>query len=324
MAAMTKSKIGYTNDKVTWYYGWNPGGMGCSGGCECCWARKLAKRMACPICEAFGVHIHGERQAWPSSAKKAGVVLVNFTCDTWDKKRPAWEIRHMYDGARLGPQHTYVWLTQQPKRLRREAPGYAAPNWYFGLTIRTQAEADERLPVFLDMPGNKWISYEPAWEAVDFGLWKSDCDCCERRSSRWIRLHGRVRADVPKEGYVARAGIYRAESNRHGALSVQTQGGLLGIKPREYECLAAPKGIIVGHDNRRGAPGTDTLDNIRSVVRQCKAAGVPVYVKQIFLDHPEWGESLFLRASKPEEYALYPPDLQHRDLPWTMPEGATA
>jgi len=34
---MTKSKIGYVNDKVPWYYGWNPGGFGCSGGCEGCW-----------------------------------------------------------------------------------------------------------------------------------------------------------------------------------------------------------------------------------------------------------------------------------------------
>jgi len=38
---MGKSKIGYTNEAVPWYYSFNPGGMGCSG-CELlnagCWA----------------------------------------------------------------------------------------------------------------------------------------------------------------------------------------------------------------------------------------------------------------------------------------------
>jgi len=40
---MNKSRIGYTGigadgRRVDWYYGWNPGGFGCSRGCKGCWA----------------------------------------------------------------------------------------------------------------------------------------------------------------------------------------------------------------------------------------------------------------------------------------------
>ena len=261
--SMNKSKIGYTNDqygnepgKVP-VYGWNPGGFGCTGGCKCCWARPLGKRQAhnCEKCANFEVHIHPERLPWPAKKKKPGVVLVNFTCDTWDPARSGMLERDaMLEAAHQAPHHTYVWLTQHPERIKWLTP--APPNWYFGCTIRTQAEADERLPIFLDIPGNLWLSMEPLWGAI-------------------------------------------AVNDEQAGARLASYGNL--------------KGIIVGHDNRRRAPGTDTLDHIRSVVQQCKAAGVSVYVKQI--QH----QGRFLRASHPDEFQLYPADLQVRDLPWSMP-----
>ena len=139
---------------------------------------------------------------------------------------------------------------------------------YHGLTICTQADVDAKLPDFLAVPGNKWISYEPAWSAVDLGRAVQKpfigvhCD----RDGVWPKVVGPV------------------------------------------------QGVIAGQDNRRGAPGTDTLDHVRSVVEQCLAAGVPVLVKQIW--HMVDGKPKLLRASHPDEYARYPEDLRHVSLPW--------
>ena len=52
-----------------------------------------------------------------------------------------------------------------------------------------------------------------------------------------IRLLGMVRSEMPFGPIsVAKAGIYDAEMNQHGALSVRDcNGDLLGIKPGEFE-----------------------------------------------------------------------------------------
>lgn len=297
---MAKSRIGYTNDKVPWYYNFNPSGFGCSGGCEGCWARKLGKRMSCPDCKAFKVHIHPERLDWPAKTKKPGVVLVNFTCDTFDPARSRSQISQICSAMASAPQHQYVMLTQQAQVAQVEFGGDAFPagwpeNWHLGLTIRNQAEAIERLGPFLQIPGKLWLSLEPLWKPA----WLHQALTPERME-QWP-ADTNADALVVSENYP----------------SIYTRTKVIKEAPRI-------KGVIVGHDNRRGAPGTDTLIHIRSVVEQCKAAGVACYVKQIWYHKPEWDELFFLRASHPDEYALYPADLKHRDLPWAEWKGAVA
>ncbi len=75
----------------------------------------------------------------------------------------------------------------------------------------------------------------------------------------------------------------------------------------------ALRGCIIGQDNRRGAPGTETLDHIRSIVEQCDQEKTNMYVKQI------WHKGRLLHASNSAEYALFPEDLQRNRLPWSMP-----
>jgi len=305
---MTKSKIGYTNEAVPWVYGWNPGGFGCSGGCDGCWARSLAKRFSkCEKCRRFEVHLHEERLCEPANTKRPGLVLGNFTCDTFDRHRSPDDVGQILRAAGDAPWHQFVFLTQQPRKMRairaRLVLEAYSDNWHMGLTIRDQAEADAKLPEFLSIPGNLWLSPEPLRGAMNLGL---------------------VELDWPD---------YKSDDNPGDPIAIPTKTG---------QTLA---GVIVGHDNRRGAPGTDTLDHIRSVVQQCQAAGVPVYVKQLW-HRQRCGHCLgtgtymgglacphckgkrveakpqFLRASHPNEYALYPDDLKLRDLPWSMPEAS--
>ena len=267
---------------------WSPGGFGCSNGCDGCYACKTSKRFkaqiakcgtgevvvrdglryhvcearrkdgklhrwhACEACANFEVHLHRERLDDPARAKGPYIVLVNFFADTFDKERRPEDMDRTLDAAGEAPQHTYVWLTKQAERLAEhiESP---PDNWYCGLTIRNQADADRELEPFLSIPGNLWISYEPAIARV-----------------AWEFILG-------------------------------------GVDDQ-------PCGIIIGHDNRKGAPGTETLAHIVDCVQACKAAGIRWFVKQIWLD------GVFLRASKPEEYAQFPTYLSmYARLPWSAP-----
>ena len=240
---------------------WSPGGFGCSNGCDGCYARKLTKRFGpavCPDCRAFEVHLHPERLGAPARAKTPYIVLVNFFADTFDLMRPEDDVRRTIEAAKAAPQHTYVWLSKRQGIMAGHLEIHQPPdNWYCGLTVRCEDDLhrpDGRNP-FFEIPGNLWISYEPAIARV-----------------AWEFILG-------------------------------------GVDDQ-------PCGIIIGHDNRKGAPGTETLDHIADCVQACKAAGIRWFVKQIYLD------GVFLRASKPEEYAQFPTSLSmYARLPWSAPIG---
>lgn len=133
------------------------------------------------------------------------------------------------------------------------------PNALLGVTVATQADADRLLPELLRVPAVRWwVDFRPT-EVVNLAL------------DNWVWLRAPVRGDWPiGEHVVAESGLHRAVSNRHGALSVRTPDGLLGIKPGEFErrgfaWLAIPD-----------VPGLD-LAGVRSAVDQCRRAGVSVW-----------------------------------------------
>lgn len=443
---LSKSNIGYlgigrNGERVDWYWAWNPGGMGCSRGCDGCWARKLASRMACPDCRDFKVHMHEERLPQPANTKKPGVVLVNFTCDTFDEARPHTQIDEISLRVRAAPQHAYVFLTKNPHKAHQRSGfgdvGGFAGNVHLGLTIRHQADADAKLPTFLQIPGNLWLSIEPLSGPIDLTSWldvKYNASH-EIKTQRRDRIRGGAggpvgdrparpdmadgvgtteplgrhnsgevqaasggtrrrglspsipadsgaegnglgesacvptpaRADTgttngeppereeegqpaqqPRVGDTQRADASREECSgatgdhgrprrraepcveAHGCPSagdaapaddradVSGVGGSIrgGVSDRVGHCsgeVLALRGCIIGQDNRRGAPGTETLDHIRRVAEDCRLAGIPVFIKQIHYN------GKLLRASKPEEFDLYPADLKVRDLPWSLP-----
>lgn len=57
---MNLSNIGYKGvgsdgKAMGWYYGWNPGGFGCSKNCDGCWSKAMARRIngtGRPFCKA--------------------------------------------------------------------------------------------------------------------------------------------------------------------------------------------------------------------------------------------------------------------------------
>jgi protein gp37 len=220
---MNKSNIGYytvgpDGGRSHIYYAWNPFGFGCSG-CSLkdngCWAQLAAKRATCPDCRAFLPHTHPSRFHQPGSRKQPTLILCNFTNDWMDTWRVPNRVANIFQACIHAGQHTYITLTKLPGPLSAWVKAWPHfGNMYHGLTIRNQAEADAKLPDFLQVPGNLWVSYEPAEGGVDWADW------------------------------------FLAYEDT-------------GYDPEcDYSNL---QGIIVGHDNRRGAPGTDNLRGWRAL-----------------------------------------------------------
>jgi protein gp37 len=70
------------------------------------------------------------------------------------------------------PQHTFLILTKRPHRMLEFVTSVAVPkygilsNVWFGCTVVNQQEVDAKIPVFLQVPGKKFLSIEPMLGAV--------------------------------------------------------------------------------------------------------------------------------------------------------------
>jgi len=56
-------------------------------------------------------------------------------------------------------------------------------NIYHGLTVCKQQEADEKIPIFLQVPGKKFLSIEPMLEAID--IRNTPLPPCDGREKEW-------------------------------------------------------------------------------------------------------------------------------------------
>lgn len=158
----------------------------CSPGCDHCWSAAMAKRFhpyeiegnnALPLITDKGDHFNGrivtrpDRLDIPGRTRKPTVFAVwneLFHEDVSDEFREAAFAIMETKGSR----HTYLLLTKRPhimsafinhptgKHLTRD-------NVWKGLTVCNQQEADEKIPVFLQVPGKKFLSIEPMLGAID-------------------------------------------------------------------------------------------------------------------------------------------------------------
>lgn len=139
------------------------------------------------------------------------------------------------------------------------------PNVHLLTSTENQETFDARVPHLLACPAVvHGVSAEPLLGPIDMGL------------DRWVRIHETVRADrllgirLPGDDIEIQLGVYRAESNAIGALSIRTPSGAIGIKPAEFERLAL-RWVIAGGESGPGARLCDA-EWIRDLRRQCVAA----------------------------------------------------
>jgi protein gp37 len=124
------------------------------------------------------VRIHPERLALPNRTKKPTVWAV--WDDLFHESITDFSSAEVLDRVCREDRHTFLILTKRVERMCNSVRGYwgeVSPvrmkfpsHVWFGVTICTQAEADEKLPIFLQVPGKKFLSVEPLLEYIDLQM----------------------------------------------------------------------------------------------------------------------------------------------------------
>ena len=147
---------------------WNPV-TGCKHGCAYCYARKIAERFrgskAWP--NGFDPMFRPERLNDPAIEMKPQSIFVCSMADLFGDWVPDEWINQVFDACLTSPQHTYLFLTKNPKRYLTIPGIYIRKNHWFGATVTNQYDAGQRVHWLERLPeGNTFISYEPLLDKV--------------------------------------------------------------------------------------------------------------------------------------------------------------
>lgn len=313
---MGKTNIAWTD------FTWNPI-IGCSKvspGCQNCYAEKMAWRLHMMDV----VHYKGlvNTNGWTGKVNFVKSALEKplhwktprkiFVCsmgDLFHESVPFEQIDKVFAIMALCPRHTFQVLTKRPERMaeyfeetmrgdmaghiqwcaRELARGqgrkimneaavtaWPLPNVWLGTTAENQEMADKRIPDLLNCPAAKrFVSVEPMLDSVDITEFEEEdwkCDSCGEFYSHF--------QDVACNhcGYAERHAEYRNQLDH----------------------------VIIGAES---GPKRRYLDNehVRDLVRQCKKAGVPVFVKQL---HTQDDKMKVLKNIED-----FPEDLRIREMP---------
>lgn len=247
------TNIAWTN------HSWSPW-IGCtevSPGCLNCYAKALDHRHKYGGAAHWGPGVPRYRTkswhlplAWNKKAAASGQRWTVFPslCDPFDNEVPDEWRRDLWDLIELTPRLTWLLLTKrignamQMLRTHDWAAGQGHHVW-LGASIVNQEEADRDIPKLLATPAAKrFVSYEPALGPVDWTPWLEDGHPTQHDIGHPVLGLHYLRYGTPQLDW-----------------------------------------IIVGGESSQGS-GKARPFNIewaRSTIAQCKAAGVPVFVKQI-------------------------------------------
>jgi protein gp37 len=180
-------------------------------------------------------------------------VFCSSMADIFDKDGPQDQRERLWALIRATPHLTWQLLTKRIGNAKRMLPadwddGYS--NVWLGATVVTQEEADRDVPKLLATPARvRFLSCEPLLGPIDLtldGLVCGPCPRCIDRAPDW-------------------------ETNVVECRACDCTG-----KGNEW----AIDWIIVGGESGPGARPFD-VTWARSIVQQCRAAGVAVFVKQL-------------------------------------------
>jgi protein gp37 len=180
----------------------------CSPGCDHCWSAAIAHHyrrgvhypdgrvdMSIPnYTDAAGkfdgrIKTNPDRLSIPLKRRKPTVYAIWNDAFHLSVPFPYLDELHKITAETIG-RHTYLILTKRPERMRLYYQGRAhwenEPNIFKGLTVCNQAEANEKIPVFLQVPGKKFLSIEPCLGLVDLFSLLDKIMPCNLQPSRWL------------------------------------------------------------------------------------------------------------------------------------------
>lgn len=183
---MAKTKIEWvTNPDGTKGSTWNPiglvgGGHGCtkiSEGCLNCYAEKISHHWwNTPPYDGrerqFELRRHILEQ--PLKRKKPTVYFVQSMSDLFHSQIPVEFIDAIWSVMARCPQHIFLVLTKQPKRMKGFVDDVGVFNYdklhnvYLGVSVENQKWADIRIPIMLLTPTHiRFVSCEPLLERIE-------------------------------------------------------------------------------------------------------------------------------------------------------------
>lgn len=265
---------------------WNPvrGCVKVSPGCANCYAETFAERFrgvnGHPYEQGFDLRLVPEKLLEPLSWKKPRRVFVNSMSDLFQDGVPWAFIEQAFDVMQQTPQHTYQVLTKRAENMRLFAEWWAFHH---------------------DGPlANVWL-----------GVSVENQRFADERIPLLLHTPAAVRF-ISAEPLL---GAVRLDKFLWDYSPTRAAG---------YEYLAAKENerlhwVIVGGESGHGARQFH-VEWARSIVEQCFAARVPVFVKQLGADardeskHSTMGR-LFLRSRKGGDPDEWPADLRVREFP---------
>ena len=257
---------------------WNPT-TGCtrvSEGCRHCYIERTppfrmhGRKLGDPV------QLHPDRLDQPLRWTKAHRIFVNSMSDLFHEDVPDEFIDRVFAVMLCSPRHTFQILTKRPQRMLdymmtdngfgragfiwnaaykvkgiyvpkgKMPPPFPYPHVHLGVSVEDQATADERIPILLQTPAAvRFVSAEPLLGPVDIKPYIGT-HFCGSPCSDYIDGHRcDCMNDIP---------------------------------------LPSLDWVIAGGESGPGARACDVAW-IRSIVQQCKAAGVPIFVKQLGSSH---------------------------------------
>lgn len=326
---------------------WNPlrGCSRVSAGCQRCYAERMAHRFSGPGRPYEGLtKMTSHGPVWtgvirlvhdvidePLHWKKPARVFVNSMSDLFHEDVPIDFIAMVFAYMAYARQHTFQVLTKRavrmqqvlsssafaasfegslsmahdqaceilgargefdPNERRRDDirafdPSLPLANAWLGVSVENQETADERIPFLLQTPAAvRWLSCEPLLGPVDIAQWM------------WpLHWHWAAGYRSPEEAIAA------------GAYAERKPQALLGAH------VPLIKWVVAGGESGPGARPT-VIGHVRDIVKQCQAAGVPVFVKQLGAKPTNReGVAHPLKDRKGGDITEFPVDLQVREYP---------
>lgn len=268
---------------------WNPV-TGCtkiSPGCKHCYAETFAERWrgipGHPYEQGFDLKLWPRRLEMPLTWKEPRMIFVNSMSDLFHEDVSFEFITQVWNIMYRATQHTFQVLTKRPERMLK-----------FHQTLMVKRpELTERDASFGD---NTPLAYN-----VWLGVSVENQATADERIPILLQTPAAVRF-VSVEPLLEKIKLEGVE--------------FAGLKGNVL--LSGIHWIIVGGESGPGARPCN-IGWIRSIIKQCKAAGVPVFVKQLgsFPTGHQWlpDAALSLRDRKGGDISEWPEDLRVREWP---------
>jgi protein gp37 len=181
---------------------------------------------------------------------------------------------------------------EQSSQLSLASGRWPLRNVWLGTSTENQQTADERIPHLLRCPAAvRFLSVEPLLGAADL----------LRVDAAGFGGHSGHKVDCIRKGYWSKEWGFTNHSDMHDKFG-----------PLHW--------VIVGGESGPGARPCD-INWIRSIVQQCRVAGVPVFVKQLGkVPHggtiADWEQNKgIIKDSKGGDMSEWPSDLRVRQMP---------